>query len=125
MLRIRQTLGRFDGFCAKASGRIVDNPPQPEIIRAVVDYAQIRQHILDFRTVKESGTADDPVGYAISFQRKFQGVGLGIGSIEDGVVPEILPPGAGNNSAGNKIAFRSLIAGFIQGDRIAAAIGGP
>ena len=74
MRHVRQPLGRFNGLCAQTPGRIVDDPPQAKVIRPVVDHAQVRQHILDFRPVKETGAADDTIRNSVSLQREFQGV---------------------------------------------------
>ena len=88
-----QTPGRFNGFGAQTPGRIVDDPQQTKIVSTVVNNRQIRQHILHFRPVKETHTADDAIRNTAALQPIFQSVGLGIGTVENGIILEILPPG--------------------------------
>ena len=90
MLRVRQSLRCLKGFRAQSPGRIVDNPSQTKIVCPVVDHAQIRQHILDFCAVKEPGSANHAVRNAVSFQCKFQCIGLGIGTVQDCKVLEMI-----------------------------------
>ena len=83
-----------------------------QIIYAVIDYAQVGKHILHFRTVKEPGTADDPVRDTVAFQRKFQGVGLGVGAVKNSMIFKVVF--LGNDSGCNVIRFGALIGSFIN-----------
>ena len=71
-------------FFTKFSGRVIDNSAKAQIIRMVIDYAEICHHILDFRTVKETSTADNPVWNPILLQSAFQGVRLCICTVKNG-----------------------------------------
>ena len=120
-----QALGGLHGLGADATGRVVDDTLQTKIVGAVIDDAEIGQHILDFRTVKEAHTADDPVRNAVALQGKFQCVGLGIGAVQNGIVLEILALGAGNDLTGNIVTFGTFVVGFVDGNGVAAAVGRP
>ena len=124
-LCICQPLGCFNGLCSQPTGRIVDNPFQPEIIGTVVDDTQVAEHILDFRPVEEAGASDDTVGDSVALQGKFHGVGLGVCPVQNGVVPKTLPPGQTNDLPGNIVALASFIAGFVHGDGVSCGIGCP
>ena len=82
-----QTLGGFQCFRADPPRGIVDDPQQTQIVRAVVDHAQIGQHVLDFGPVEEAGPAEDAVGDAVEFEGAFNGVGLGVRPVEHGKIP--------------------------------------
>ena len=112
-------------FAPMPTGRIVDDTPQTQVVRPVVDDAQIRQHILDFRPVKEPRAADDPVGNAVSFQGKFHCVGLGVGAVQNGVVLEVFPPGTGEDLPRHEIALASLVRGFVYQNGVALGVGRP
>ena len=124
-LSLSQALGGFDGFGTDTPGRIVDDPLQPQIVRAVVDDAEVAEHILHFCPVEETHTADDPVRNAVALQGKFQCVGLGIGPVQNGVIFKILALGSGNDLTGYEITLRALIHGFIDGNGLAVSVGSP
>ena len=102
---LSKTLGCFQGFCAQPTGRIVDDALQPQIIRPVVDDTQVGKHILHFRTVKEPGTANNAVANSIALQGVFQCVGLGVGTVQNGKIPEALPPGSCQDLTGDIVAL--------------------
>ena len=114
VLRICQLLRGFQGFQSNSPGRIVDDPAQAQIVCAVVDDAEVGQHILDLGPVKEPGTADDPVRNAVALEGIFQRVGLGIGPVEDSYI--LIGPASGQleNPAGHKACFIGLRGGFID-----------
>ena len=114
MLRLCQPGRGFDGFLPQAPGRIVDDPFQSKVIEPVVDHTQIRQHILYFRPIKETGPTDYPIGDSIAFQCVFQSVGLGVGPVQNGIIPELFSTGTSQNFSCHKVAFRPLVAGFIH-----------
>ena len=60
--------GALHGGAANAPGRIVDDAAQAQVVLMVGDDAQIGQHVLDLRAVKEAGAADDPVGDAVALE---------------------------------------------------------
>ena len=68
------TLRHFDCLGADAARRIVQNAAQAQIIGAVVDEAEIRQHVLDLGAVKKARAADDAVGYAAALEGIFERV---------------------------------------------------
>ena len=57
---------------ADAPGRVVDDPPQPQVIHGVVQHAQIGQHILDLRPVEELHAPHHLVGDAVALHGVFQ-----------------------------------------------------
>ena len=95
---------------------------QPQVIRAIVDDAQIGEHILDFGTVKKAGTANDPVRDAVALHGIFQGVGLGIGAIQNGIVLHAAAPGSRQNLPRHEVRFYALVRRFIHGDEVAIAV---
>ena len=121
-IRLCHPLGGSQRLGAQTSCRVVDNPQQAQIVRRVIDDPQVGKHILDFRPVKESGAADDPVGNAVAFQRKFHGVGLGVGAVQDGKVPEILIRLLGQNLPGHIVGFRTFVGGLVNRHRVSGAV---
>ena len=71
---VRLPLRHLDGFRADAARRLVDDAPQAQVVRAVVDEAQICQHILDLGPVEEARAADDAVWDAVALERVFERV---------------------------------------------------
>ena len=121
----RQTLGHFDGSCAQTPGRVVDNPPQPQIVRPVVDDAQIGHHVLDLRPVEEPGAADNPVRNAVVLEGIFQSVGLGIRPVQNGKILEVTLIGARNDFGGHIAALCRAVGGLVDRNGIALAVGRP
>ena len=89
--RHRLPLRRFQRLSADPSCRHIDDAPEPKIIGTVVDHAEIGQHVLDLRPVKEPCAANDAVGNAIAFEGHFYGIGLGVGTVEHCIVLKMLP----------------------------------
>ena len=125
VLRLCQSLRHFHGFGAQTSGRVVDDAAQAQRVRPVVDDAQIGEHILDFRPIKEPGTANDTIGNAIAFHGIFQSIGLGVGTVEDGKILHAAAPGGCQNLTGHIVGLGALIRGFVDGNGIAGAVGRP
>ena len=88
---------------ADAPGRAVDNPAQPQIVRRGGNQAQIGQHVLYLRPVKEAGAADDPIGDAVALEGIFQLVGLGIHPIQYRVIPPVGPLAVSGHDLGSHI----------------------
>ena len=124
-LGLCQTVGHFQRFCTQTPGRIVDDAAQAQIIRPVVNDAEIGQHIFDFGPVEESGASDNPIWNAVAFQRIFQGVGLGIGTVKNGKVPHSLTTGGGQNLTGNEICLRHFVRCLIHHNGRAVSVGCP
>ena len=123
--RLGQTLCGFDGLCTQASGRIVDDPLEPQIICPVIDDTQIRQHILYFGTIKETGAADNAIRNTVALKGIFQSVGLGIGAIQHRKIPEILSLGKCDYLTGNIVGLCSLVLRLVNGDGISLTVAGP
>ena len=121
----RQAFHIFQCLCTQASGRIIDDPLQPQIIGPIVDHAQIGNHILDFCPVKETGATNDPVRNRIELQSRFHSIGLGIGTIKDGMVLKPFALRGGKNTTDNKIRFCPLVRCLIHRNRFACTIVGP
>ena len=68
---------------ADAPGGIVDDAGEAQVVGVVVDGAQVGQHVLDLQAVKELHAAVDLVGDAVALEGHLQGVGLGVGAVED------------------------------------------
>ena len=115
----------LNGLGTQSSWRIIDDPLQPKIVRPVIDHAQIRQHILDFRTVKESGTTDDAIWNAVTLQGIFHSVGLGIGTIQNRVVLKLRTSRNPKDLSCHIISFCGFIAGLINHNGLSPIIGCP
>ncbi len=61
-------LGLVHGGLADLAGGNVDDAPQAQIVRGVVDDAQIGKHILDLGPVKKLQTTVDLIGDAAALQ---------------------------------------------------------
>ena len=121
----RQPLNRLDGFRSQASGGIVDDSAQAQIIGSIVDDAEIGQHILDFRPVKEPGAANDLIRNAIALQRIFHGIGLRVCPVENCIVLKIFTVGPGQDLPCYKVPFGGFVIGFVDQDRTASLPCGP
>ena len=121
--RLRQTLCNLNRFRTQASGRIIDDPFQPKVIRAVVNDLKICKHILDFHMIKELHAAKNPVCDAVFGQCQLQCTGLCICSVENGVVVQrdILCL-IGQDPAGHIGAFSVFIHRFKHGYGIALSV---
>lgn len=89
--RFRLPGGHFDGLCADAARRIVDDAKKPEIVRAVIDHAQIRQHVFYLRAVKKARTADDAIWNAVALEGVFQRVRLRVCTVQNREILEFRP----------------------------------
>ena len=74
-------------------GGLIDDTAQAQIVRTVVDEAEIGQHVLDLRAVKEARATDDAIRDAVSLEGIFQRVRLGVHAVEHGVIAVILAVG--------------------------------
>ena len=79
-------LGLVHGGLSDLAGGHVDNAAEPQIVGGIVDDAQVCQHILDLCTVEELHTAVNFVRYAVALERIFQRVGLGVHTVQHGVI---------------------------------------
>ena len=52
-----------------------------------MDYAQVRQHILDLSPVKKACAADDPIRNTVALHGVFQSVRLGVGPVKEIAMP--------------------------------------
>ena len=75
--------------------------------------------------VKETGAADHTVRNAVALQGKFQGVGLGVGPVQNGMVLKTASLGIGDDPSGHIIGFGALVGGFVNGDQVALTVGSP
>ena len=121
-LGLGQLLDGLNGLGPQASGGIVDDAVQAQVVCPVVDDAQIGQHILDFGSLKEAHTADDPVGNAVAFQGIFHGVGLGVGPVQNSVILEVVALGAGKDLAGNEVALGPFVLRLIYENGLPCAV---
>ena len=124
-LHLGQALRSLNSFLPQSSWRIVNNPAQSQIICAVIDHTQIRKHVLYFRTVKEAHTANYTIRNAISFERKFNCVRLGIGAVQYRKILKPFSFGPGDDLAGNIVSFCTLVSRFKNRNWIPFCIGSP
>ena len=79
-------LGGLHRLGPDATGRVVDDPSEAQVVLRVVQHRQIGDHVLDLRPVEEAGAPDDAVGDAVALERLLHLVGLGVHPVENGVV---------------------------------------
>ena len=98
------------GGCTDLAGRRVDDAAQAQIVCGVIDEAEIGQHVLHFGAVEELGAAHHLIGYAVAAEGVFQGVGLGVHAVENGM---ITPVGAAvivhHNIADDEVGLIALV----------------
>ena len=80
--------GVLYGPLAYAASRDVDYPGQPEVVRRRDYDAQVGEHVLNLRAVKEAHAAHDPVRYAVALEGELEPVGLCVHPVEHGAVTE-------------------------------------
>src|SRR3546814_19968798 len=85
-------LFRSDGFIAKAPLGHIDDALKGPIVGRLMDDAQIRQSIADFRPLVKAKTADDLVGQANLNEAVFQLTRLELGPPEDRGIVECTAP---------------------------------
>ena len=122
---IRQPGRRFQRLGADAPGRQIDDPPEPQIVAAVVDDAEIGQHVLDLGPVEEAHTADDAVGNAVSLEGSFQCVGLGVGPVQHGDIFKLPALGQAEDLGRHKAGLVGLGVGLPDADSAAGGVLGP
>ena len=120
--RSRLPLRHFERFAADAARRVIDDALQSQLVCAVIDHAQIGQHILDLGAVKEACAADDAVRDAAALERVFHRVRLRVRAVEHGEILEILPLGHGDNAAGNVIGLIRLACRLVDRDAVARSV---
>ena len=116
----------LDGGVADAPGGDIDDPPQAQVVQGVIQDAQVGEDVLHLRPVKELGAAHDAVGDAVALHGVFQGVGLGVGAVEHGVVPELpAPVDPHQDVPGHEVGLVPLVEDGADVDGLAAAALGP
>ena len=125
-LRRRNSLGLFQGRPADLPGGHIDDPSQAQVVRRVADHTQICQHILHLCPVEELHTAHDLIGHAVALEGIFQGVGLGVHPVQNGVVPPVgAPVVAGHDVSHHKVGLVALVEAGLDGHRVPGAVLGP
>ena len=90
-----------DGCQPDSSFRNIDNPADAQVVKPVIDGAQIGKQIFDFPALIEIDSPHNAVGDIIHNQFLLKDAGLGIGAVEDG---EILIGGkVGGDDTGNGV----------------------
>ena len=112
-------LGLVHGGLADLAGGNVDDAPQAQIVRGVVDDAQIGKHILDLGPVKKLQTTVDLIGDAAALAGVFQGVGLGVGTV---VTPAAAPAVVHHDLPQDKVGLVALVEGSLYRHQLAAAV---
>ena len=126
MLLLCELCGCFNALGADAARRVIDNAHQAQIIAGDRDHAQISQHVLDLRSIKEACSADDAIRDAISFEGIFELVRLGIHAIEDRMLTPVCPAPVLRHDLGSDILRLVIfIVGHIELDRLASVAVGP
>ena len=125
-LALRQGAHLVQCSGADAPGRVVDDPPQPQVVQGVVQHAQIGQHVLDLRPVEELHAPHYFIGDAVALHGVFQGVGLGVHPVEDRRVPEVPAPVHPHQDVpGHVVGLVALVEGGLDRHHIAPAVVGP
>ena len=120
--RFRLPGGHFDGLCADAARRIVDDAKKPEIVRAVVDHAQIRQHVFYLRAVKKARAADDAIWNAVALEGVFQRVRLRVCTVQNREILEVPPLRDRENTPRDVVCLVRFIHRLIDSDLIAGVV---
>ena len=116
-------LGLVHGGLADLAGGNVDDAPQAQIVRGVVDEAQIGKHILDLGPVKELQTTVDLIGDAAALAGVFQRVGLGVGTVQHRTVtPAAAPAVVHHDLPQDKVGLVALVEGGLYRHQLAAAV---
>ena len=119
----RQIRHLVHGGGADAPGGGVDDAAEPQIVHGVVQHAEIGQHVLDLRPVKELHAPHHLIGNAVALQGVFQRVGLGIHPVEDGGVPEVPAPVHPHEDVpGHEVCLVSLVEAGLYRHHVAAAV---
>ena len=121
-----QRLHTLDARIADAAGGRIDDAPQPQIVRRIVDEREVGQHILDLGAVKEFHAADDLIRDAVALERVFQRVRLRVHAVEHRVVAPALAAVEVRHHAGDdKVRLVLLVEHGLDGHLFAAARVGP
>ena len=121
-----QRLHTLDARIADAAGGCIDDAPQPQIVRGIVDEREVGQHILDLSAVKEFHAADNLIRDAVALERVFQRVRLRVHAVEHRVVAPVLAAVEVRHHAGNdKVRLVLLVEHGLDGHLFAAARVGP
>ena len=121
-----QRLHTLDARIADAAGGRIDDSPQPQIVRRIVDERKVGQHILDLGAVKEFHAADDLIRDAVTLERVFQRVRLRVHAVEHRVVAPVLAAVEVRHHAGDdKVRLVLLVEHGLDGHLFAAARVGP
>ena len=116
-------LGLVHGGLADLAGGNVDDAPQAQIVRGVVDDAQIGKHILDLGPVKELQTTVDLIGDAAALAGVFQRVGLGVGTVQHRTVtPAAAPAVVHHDLPQDKVGLVALVEGGLYRHQLTAAV---
>ena len=116
-------LGLVHGGLADLAGGNVDDAPQAQIIRGVVDDAQIGKHILDLGPVKKLQTTVDLIGDAAALAGVFQRVGLGVGTVQHRTVtPAAAPAVVHHDLPQDKVGLVALVEGGFYRYQLTAAV---
>ncbi len=127
-LVVRDRVQREENFAkrdvADAFKDVAHHPFEADLVAFVGEDAQNGQHVLHFLAVVETDAADDAVGDVQVHEDFFEGVGLGVGAVEDreiGVVGEFRLGGEQRDGAGDEHGLGLFVARDFYPDRLAFA----
>ncbi len=107
-------------------GGIVDDARQAQVVPRVVHRAQVGQHILHLRPVKEADAPDDAVGDGVALEGLLQLVGLGVHPVENGVVLPVPPRRyIAQDLGGHILGLVLLVHGGVAADLVPRPVLGP
>ena len=113
-LRRALALDDLERFAADAARRLIDDAAQAQIVRTVVDEAEIGQHVLDLRAVEEARAADDAIRDAVSLEGIFQRVRLRVHAVEHGEIAVIPAVGIRQDAVCDVVGLLHAVRGLID-----------